>query len=111
MLILPCCERYTGLLQAVAAVRDLLQVPLVNIGGADVADAHGKLVLAILWQLMRFHIRQLLAAVSSRGCALSDAELDAEVLSWANTKVRLCSGCKTACCSCQGCLQLVGSST
>ena len=47
----------------------------------------GKLVLAVLWQLMRFHIRQLLAGVSSRGAALSDAELDAEVLHWANAKV------------------------
>ncbi|KAK9793174.1 hypothetical protein WJX73_004352 [Symbiochloris irregularis] len=72
--------------QAVAAVRRLLQLPLVNIEGLDIVDAQGKLVLAILWQLMRFHIRRLLAGVSSQGPALSDAELDLKVLSWANAK-------------------------
>ena len=68
-------------------MQSLLQVPLVNIGGADIADGQGKLVLAVLWHLMRFHIRSLLTGVSSREGALSDAQLDAEVLHWANAKV------------------------
>lgn len=69
-------------------MRRLLQVPLVNIEGMDIVDAQGKLVLAILWQLMRFHMRQLLADVSSQGTALSDADLDLRVLNWANAKVQ-----------------------
>lgn len=75
--------------QAVAAVRSLLGVPLVNIGGSDIADSQRKLVLAVLWLLMRFHIRSLLSGVSSRGHAISDAQLDAEVLHWANAKASL----------------------
>ena len=46
--------------QAVTIARDLLGVPLVNIGGTDIVDGQHKLVLAILWQLMRAHMRRLL---------------------------------------------------
>ena len=45
--------------------RDLLGVPLVNIGGTDIVDGQHKLVLAILWQLMRAHMRRLLQASPS----------------------------------------------
>ena len=42
--------------------RRVLALPLVNIGGTDIIAGHHKLLLAILWQLMRFNIRGLLQA-------------------------------------------------
>ena len=42
--------------------RRVLGLPLVNIGGIDIIDGQHKLLLAILWQLMRFNIRTLLQA-------------------------------------------------
>ena len=38
----------------------MLALPLVNIGGIDIVNGQHKLLLAILWQLMRFNIRGLL---------------------------------------------------
>ena len=49
-------------MQAVSIARDLLGLPLVNIAGIDIVDGHPKLVLSILWQLMRAHMRRLLQA-------------------------------------------------
>ena len=48
--------------QAVSIARTMLGLPLVNIAGIDIVDGHPKLVLSILWQLMRAHMRRLLQA-------------------------------------------------
>ncbi|BDA45443.1 Fimbrin-2 [Coccomyxa sp. Obi] len=73
--------------QVVRIARQVLALPLVNIGGIDIVNGQHKLLLAILWQLMRYNIRGLLQAVSSKGTRISDAELDLEILSWANARV------------------------
>ena len=44
----------------VGITRRALALPLVNIGGIDIVNGQHKLLLAILWQLMRFNIRGLL---------------------------------------------------
>lgn len=75
-------------MQVVKYVRDLLQLPLVNICGEDLMNGQRKMVLAVLWQLMRIHIRALLARVPLNGVAVSDAELDTHVIGWANRAVR-----------------------
>ena len=47
-------------LQVVGITRRVLALPLVNIGGIDILNGQHKLLLAILWQLMRYNIRGLL---------------------------------------------------
>ena len=44
----------------VGITRQVLALPLVNIGGIDILNGQHKLLLAILWQLMRYNIRGLL---------------------------------------------------
>lgn len=48
------------LVQVVRIARQVLALPLVNIGGIDIVNGQHKLLLAILWQLMRYNIRGLL---------------------------------------------------
>ena len=48
--------------QVVRIARQVLALPLVNIGGIDIVNGQHKLLLAILWQLMRYNIRGLLQA-------------------------------------------------
>ena len=38
---------------AMAIMRDKMRLQLVNIGGEDIVNAEGKLIRALLWQLMR----------------------------------------------------------
>ena len=38
---------------AMAVMRDRMRLQLVNIGGEDIVNAEGKLIRALLWQLMR----------------------------------------------------------
>lgn len=62
-----------------------LKFSLVNIAGNDIVQGNKKLILAYLWQLMRFNILQLLKNLRfhSHGKEISDAD----ILEWANTKV------------------------
>ncbi len=53
--------------QVMRIARRLLGLPLVNIGGTDLVGGAHKLLLAILWQLMRFHTRALLQSVAPPG--------------------------------------------
>ncbi len=48
---------------AMAVMRDKMRLQLVNIGGEDIVNAEGKLIRALLWQLMRCHSHYCLAAV------------------------------------------------
>jgi len=61
---------------------------LVGIGGVDIAQKRTKLVLAIVWQMMRYHIIRFLTAMSGSSKALTEAD----VLKWANEKVAAQSG-------------------
>lgn len=51
-----------AMLKVVRIARRVLALPLVNIGGIDIVNGQHKLLLAILWQLMRYNIRGLLQA-------------------------------------------------
>nr|3BYH_B Chain B, fimbrin ABD2 [Homo sapiens] len=58
-----------------------LKFSLVNVAGNDIVQGNKKLILGLLWQLMRFHMLQLLKSLRSE-------MTDADILSWANRKVR-----------------------
>ncbi|KAK9088036.1 hypothetical protein Syun_030430 [Stephania yunnanensis] len=62
-----------------------LKFSLVNIAGNDIVQGNKKLILAYLWQLMRYNILQLLKNLRFH----SAKEItDGDILQWANTKVR-----------------------
>ncbi|KAE8668754.1 Fimbrin-2 [Hibiscus syriacus] len=62
-----------------------IKFSLVNIAGNDIVQGNKKLILAYLWQLMRFNILQLLKNLRfhSHGKEITDVD----ILRWANTKV------------------------
>ncbi|KAL3636994.1 fimbrin [Castilleja foliolosa] len=63
-----------------------LRLSLVNVAGNDFVQGNKKLILAFLWQLMRFNMLQLLKNLRSR---LQGNEItDTDILSWANKKVK-----------------------
>ncbi|KAL0873223.1 hypothetical protein Bca101_022928 [Brassica carinata] len=63
-----------------------LNFSLVNVAGNDIVQGNKKLILGLLWQLMRFHMLQLLKSLRSR--TRGKDMTDADILSWANRKVR-----------------------
>ncbi|KAJ0548015.1 putative actinin-type actin-binding domain, calponin domain, EF-hand domain pair, fimbrin/Plastin [Helianthus annuus] len=61
-----------------------LRFSLVNIQGNDIVQGNKKLILAYLWQLMRFNMLQLLKHLKSRNHEITDDY----ILKWANRKVK-----------------------
>ncbi|KAL1556227.1 fimbrin [Salvia divinorum] len=63
-----------------------LKLSLVNVAGNDIVQGNKKLILAFLWQLMRYNMLQLVKKLRTRfqGREVSDAD----ILNWANRKVR-----------------------
>lgn len=68
-----------------------LKFSLVGIGGTDILDGNKKLILALVWQMMRFHILEMLRHLGSGGKEISDEDL----IRWANAQV-VSSGKKTS---------------
>ena len=73
-----------------------LRASLVGIGGEDIHDGLPKYVLAVVWQLVRYHaikridlIRQSQQATAAGGGGGSRLT-DADILSWANASVAAC---------------------
>jgi len=66
---------------AVALGKSAFGFSLVGIQGKDIQDGITKLVLALTWQLMRYHIINFLSSMSSKQLTEKD------VVEWANTKV------------------------
>ncbi|CAK9168591.1 unnamed protein product [Ilex paraguariensis] len=63
-----------------------LKLSLVNVAGNDIVQGNKKLLLAFLWQLMRFNMLQLLKNLRSR---FQGKEItDTNILDWANKKVK-----------------------
>jgi hypothetical protein len=56
---------------------------LVNVGGLDFVDGNVKLMLAYMWQLMRYSTLKTLSTLAFDGFATDEGE----ILTWANTKV------------------------
>ncbi|KAE8125453.1 hypothetical protein FH972_020259 [Carpinus fangiana] len=63
-----------------------MKFSLVNLAGNDIVQGNKKLILAFLWQLMRFNMLQLLKNLRShsQGKELTDAD----IINWANNKVK-----------------------
>eukprot|EP00455_Lapot_gusevi_P056718 TRINITY_DN949_c0_g1_i1.p1 TRINITY_DN949_c0_g1~~TRINITY_DN949_c0_g1_i1.p1 ORF type:complete len:640 (+),score=335.88 TRINITY_DN949_c0_g1_i1:74-1921(+) len=61
-----------------------LKLSLVGIGGSDIVDGNRKLLLALTWQLMRYHTIKFLQQVKLGGASVTEAD----ILGWANGKVR-----------------------
>ncbi|XP_022952555.1 fimbrin-5-like [Cucurbita moschata] len=66
-----------------------LNFSLVNVAGNDIVQGNKKLILAFLWQLMRFSMLQLLRNLRSHSQGKEGKEItDADILNWANNKVK-----------------------
>ncbi|CAM8944621.1 unnamed protein product [Rhodiola kirilowii] len=63
-----------------------LKLSLVNVAGNDFVQGNKKLILAFLWQLMRYNMLQLLKSLRShtQGREITDSD----ILKWANRKVK-----------------------
>ena len=72
----------------VVAVGRGLDLVLVNIGGVDIADGNKKLILAVVWQLMRQQTVDMLKQLKGDGTAVDEADL----VAWANAKVAAFAG-------------------
>jgi len=56
---------------------------LVGIGGSDINDGNKKLLLALVWQLMRYHTIKFLSHLTLDGSQVTDEQ----IIEWANKKV------------------------
>jgi len=66
-----------------------LKFSLVNLAGNDIVQGNKKLIVALLWQLMRFNILQLLNRLRSHSQGSQGKQItDADILNWANNKVK-----------------------
>ncbi|XP_010927611.1 fimbrin-2 [Elaeis guineensis] len=63
-----------------------LKFSLVNVAGNDIVQGNKKLILAFLWQLMRYNILQLLKNLRLHSHEKEIADID--ILNWANDKVK-----------------------
>ena len=70
---------------AVELGKDPFNFSLVGIAGSDIQRGVPKLVLALTWQLMRYHVIKLLSDLSHSTKQLTEKD----VLAWANGKVAL----------------------
>ncbi|KAI9403036.1 hypothetical protein POPTR_001G360100v4 [Populus trichocarpa] len=63
-----------------------MKFSLVNVAGNDFVQGNKKLILAFLWQLMRYNMLQLLKNLRSH--SQGKEITDADILKWANNKVK-----------------------
>ncbi|XP_022753073.1 fimbrin-1-like isoform X1 [Durio zibethinus] len=69
----------------VVKIGNQLKFSVVNLGGNDIVQGNKKLIVAFLWQLMRFNMLQLLKSLRSR--SRGKEITDADIINWANRKV------------------------
>ncbi|KAK6934527.1 Calponin homology domain [Dillenia turbinata] len=70
----------------VVRIGKTMKFSMVNVGGNDFVQGNKKLVLAFLWQLMRYNMLQLLKNLRARSHGKEIT--DADILIWANNKVK-----------------------
>jgi len=58
-----------------------MKFSLVGVGGSDIVDGNQTLTLALVWQLMRYHVLSILKSLGSNVD-------DAAMIKWANERVR-----------------------
>ncbi|KJE96233.1 fimbrin [Capsaspora owczarzaki ATCC 30864] len=61
-----------------------LKFSLVGVGGQDIEDGNKTLTLALVWQMMRFHVLSILKSISKDGRDISEDEM----VAWANNTVK-----------------------
>jgi len=61
-----------------------LQFSVVGIGGKDFVDGNRKLILAVVWQTMRYHLFSILKQLKFSGKDVTEEFM----ISWANGKVK-----------------------
>ncbi|GMH63669.1 hypothetical protein TrLO_g4313, partial [Triparma laevis f. longispina] len=61
-----------------------MKFSMVNIGGLDICDKNKKLILGIIWQLMRRHTINILTNLTPGDKLVTDNE----IIQWANDKVK-----------------------
>jgi len=61
-----------------------MKFSMVNIGGLDIVDKNKKLILGIIWQLMRRHTINILTSLTPGDKLVEDKE----IIAWANDKVK-----------------------
>jgi plastin-1 len=64
-----------------------LKFSLVGIGGVDIVAGNKKLILALVWQMMRAHVFKFLAEVQKKRFGGKEVD-DSMIIAWANEKVR-----------------------
>jgi len=64
----------------------LMKLSLINIGGLDIVDGNKKLILAIIWQLMRLYCLEVLGSLAAK-TGISNVTED-HILNWANDTVK-----------------------
>eukprot|EP01029_Cantina_marsupialis_P030676 TRINITY_DN8397_c0_g1_i2.p1 TRINITY_DN8397_c0_g1~~TRINITY_DN8397_c0_g1_i2.p1 ORF type:complete len:844 (-),score=328.76 TRINITY_DN8397_c0_g1_i2:704-3235(-) len=57
-----------------------LELTLINVGGLDIMYGNRKLVLALLWQLMRSHTLKILSGLANEGFEIDEDN----IIEWAN---------------------------
>lgn len=70
----------------VVDIGKLLKFSLINVAGNDIVQGNKKLILAFLWQLMRYHMLQHLKNL--RSYSHGKEITDGDILNWANNKVK-----------------------
>jgi len=60
---------------------------LVGLGGSDIVDGNKKLILGLVWQLMRHHTVKYLAEVQAKKFG-GKPVTDAMIIEWANAEVK-----------------------
>lgn len=79
-----------------------LRYSMVNIGGLDIQKGNKKLILGLVWQMMRCHLLQILASLLGgnspkpqggslvhKGRGKADSIDESEIVQWANRRVQL----------------------
>ena len=64
-----------------------LKFSLVNISGTDINAGNKKLVLALVWQMMRYHTLQFVRNINAKKFAGKDVT-DDMIVQWANAKAK-----------------------
>jgi len=76
-------ERIHNCNAAIAYGKSAFAFSLVGIAGDDIAAGKKKLILALTWQLMRYHCISFLSSLAGSGGTFTEAD----VVAWANAKV------------------------
>lgn len=63
-----------------------MKLTMINVGGLDIIDGNKKMILAVIWQLMRMYVLQVLASLAkSQGI---EEISENHIIAWANARVQ-----------------------